>query len=65
MRERPTDGPCPGAHPVPGGPPPLPDGQGVPIPPRPTSPPVTRWQYAYGVLCAVVVLVLLVVGVVW
>ncbi|MEU8185978.1 hypothetical protein [Micromonospora carbonacea] len=53
--------PCPGAHPVPGGPPPLPDGQTVPQPPR-TLPLATREVIA-GWVCAVVVLVLLAAGV--
>ncbi|WP_431897483.1 hypothetical protein [Micromonospora haikouensis] len=56
--------PCPGAHPVPGGPPPLPDGQTVPLAPRPApAPALTRRQWAAGWICAAVVLVLLAAGI--
>jgi hypothetical protein len=56
--------PLPPARPVPGGPPPLVDGQTVPHPPRPTGPPVTRRQLVYGLLCAGFILALVLVGVI-
>ncbi|MEH0930331.1 hypothetical protein [Micromonospora sp. CPCC 205558] len=64
MDERLPDGPLPPAYPIAGARPAQPDGDRVPGPPRPTRAPLTRRQYAYGLVIAVVVLVLLVVGVV-
>ena len=63
MRERSEDGPLPPAYPVPGGRPPQPDGDRVPLPPRPDRPALTRRQYAGGVTVALLVLLLLVIGV--
>ncbi|GIJ22518.1 hypothetical protein [Micromonospora lutea] len=63
MRERPHDGPLPPAYPVPGTRPPHPDGDRVTGPPRPARAPVTRRQYVYGLVVALVVLVLLVAGI--
>jgi hypothetical protein len=63
MRERPHDGPLPAAYPVPGAPPPQPDGDRVPCPARPVRAPLARRQYAYGVTIALVVLVLLLFGI--
>ncbi|WP_434743536.1 hypothetical protein [Micromonospora sp. SH-82] len=61
MNERPHEGPLPPAYPVAGGRPPLPDGDRMPCPPRPS--PVSRREYVSGVAVAVVVLVLLLVGI--
>jgi len=56
--------PCPGAHPVPGGPPPLPDGQVVPHAPRPApAPALTRRQYAIGWACVALVLAAALIGI--
>ncbi|SCL43132.1 hypothetical protein GA0074692_6777 [Micromonospora pallida] len=44
---------------------PVPDGDTVPQPPRPVQSPVTRRQYASGLACALIVLVLVVVGIAW
>ncbi|NBE80281.1 hypothetical protein [Micromonospora rubida] len=64
MDERPHTGPLPGATPVQGGPPPVPDGLGVPQPPTaPPAPALTRRQYLIGWLCAALVLVLLAAGI--
>ncbi|EEP73480.1 hypothetical protein MCAG_03807 [Micromonospora sp. ATCC 39149] len=64
MVERPHDAPCPGAHSVAHGRPPLPDGHVVPHLPRPAPPPgLTRRQYAAGWVCAGLVLVLLAAGI--
>ncbi|SCL32693.1 hypothetical protein GA0070616_4528 [Micromonospora nigra] len=63
MRERPHDGPLPQAHPSPGAGPRHPDGDRVPCPPRPGRAGPTRRQYAYGIVVAVVVLLLFVAGV--
>ncbi|MGW5576832.1 hypothetical protein [Micromonospora chokoriensis] len=63
MDERPSDGPLPPAYPVAGARPPQPDGDQVPCPPVPERAPLTRRQYAYGIVIAVVVLLLFVVGV--
>jgi hypothetical protein len=46
-------------------PPPIPDGQTVPQPARPVQPPLSRRQYAYGLICAGIVLALVVIGVAW
>ncbi len=46
-----------------GAPPPLPDGDRVPCPARPARAPLARRQYAYGVVIALVVLVLLLFGI--
>ncbi|MFE7874408.1 hypothetical protein ACFUYE_29180 [Micromonospora humida] len=58
MRERPSDNPCPGAHPVAHGRPPTPDGDRVPRPPAPPAP--ARWP---GWVIAAAVLVLTVAGI--
>ncbi|MEU3453737.1 hypothetical protein ABZ671_09060 [Micromonospora sp. NPDC006766] len=63
MHERPHDGPLPAAYPVPGARPLHPDGDRVPCPPRPERAPLTRRQYVYGLVVALLVLVLLVVGI--
>ncbi|MBM0279080.1 hypothetical protein [Micromonospora tarensis] len=63
MDERLPDGPLPPAYPIAGARPPQPDGDRVPGPPIPERAPLTRRQYAYGLVIAVVVLVLFVVGV--
>ncbi|MCX4470424.1 hypothetical protein OOK41_08910 [Micromonospora sp. NBC_01655] len=63
MDEREHTGPLPHAHPVAHGRPPVADGQTIPQPPAPAAPPLTRRQYLAGWLCAAVVLVLLVAGV--
>ncbi|WP_405425445.1 hypothetical protein [Micromonospora sp. NBC_00617] len=63
LDERSSNGPLPPAYPVAGGRPPQPDGDRVPCPPRSARAPVTRRQYAYGLVIAVVVLLLVVVGV--
>ncbi|MEV4385376.1 hypothetical protein AB0J68_06550 [Micromonospora sp. NPDC049580] len=64
LDERSSDGPLPPAYPVAGGRPPQPDGDRVPCPPHPTRAPLTRRQYTYGLVIAVVVLLLFVVGIV-
>jgi hypothetical protein len=63
MQERPHDGPLPGAHPVAGARPPHPDGDRVPCPLRADRAPLARRQLTYGLVIALVVLVLLVVGI--
>ncbi|MFI2664915.1 hypothetical protein [Micromonospora carbonacea] len=56
------DSPCPGAHPVAHGRPPLPDGHVVPHPPRPAAPALTRRQYAVGWVCAALLLAAALIG---
>ncbi|WFE49218.1 hypothetical protein [Micromonospora sp. WMMD1155] len=63
MDERLPDGPLPPVYPIVGARPPQPDGDRVLGPARPTRAPLTRHQYAYGIVIAVVVLLLVVVGV--
>ncbi|MCI4065243.1 hypothetical protein MRQ36_22820 [Micromonospora sp. R77] len=63
MQERPHDGPLPAAYPIVGARPPQPDGDRVPGPPRPDRAPPTRRQYAYGLVVALVVLVLVLFGI--
>jgi hypothetical protein len=64
MYERSPDGPLPPANPVAGARPRLPDGDQVPCPPLPARGSLTRRQYLYGLVIAVVVLLLFVLGVV-
>ncbi|XTZ18212.1 hypothetical protein ACQSSU_12965 [Micromonospora echinospora] len=49
--------------PAPDGRPPHPDGDTVPHPPRPAQPPVSRRQYAYGLLCVALVAAAILIGV--
>lgn len=63
MDERPHTGPLPGATPVPGGPPPLPDGLGVPQPPIPPGPALTRRQWLTGWACVALVVLAAVIGI--
>jgi len=63
MADREHPAPCPGAHPVAHGRPPLPDGHTVPHQPRPPLPALTRQQWAAGWACAAVVLALLAAGI--
>jgi len=63
LDERLPDGSLPPAYPIAGARPPQPDGDRVPCSPIPERAPLTRRQYAYGLVIAVVVLVLFVVGV--
>lgn len=64
MVERPNTGPPHCAHPAAGGPPPLPDGDTVPHPPRPPdAPALTRRQWLTGWVCVGLVLLAVVIGV--
>ena len=62
MVERYDGEPLQPAHPVPGGPPPLPDGQGVPQPPLP--PPLTPRELRRARLLAVAVAALVLAAIV-
>ncbi|MFI6160414.1 hypothetical protein ACIA59_10740 [Micromonospora haikouensis] len=54
--------PIPPARPVPDGRPPLADGQTIPHPPRPASPPVTRRQQLCALLVVALVLAAALIG---
>lgn len=51
----------PPVHPVQDGPPPIPDGQGLPQPPREL--PLATREFVWGVVAAAIVLILVVTGI--